>query len=113
MFNFRFSGSDIAVLVRDALMEPVRKVQMATHFRKVMAPSRADPSQITPHYTPCSPGDPKAEEKSWTNIGSDELLEPELVYNDFQRAASTVRPSVNASDLEKYVNWTAEFGQEG
>jgi vacuolar protein-sorting-associated protein 4 len=31
----RFSGSDIAVVVRDALMEPVRKVQMATHFRRV------------------------------------------------------------------------------
>ncbi|RKO82703.1 hypothetical protein BDK51DRAFT_17993, partial [Blyttiomyces helicus] len=30
-----FSGSDIAVLVRDALMEPVRKVQMATHFKVV------------------------------------------------------------------------------
>jgi vacuolar protein-sorting-associated protein 4 len=30
-----FSGSDIAVVVRDALMEPVRKVQMATHFKQV------------------------------------------------------------------------------
>jgi vacuolar protein-sorting-associated protein 4 len=30
-----FSGADIAVLVRDALMRPVRKVQNATHFRKV------------------------------------------------------------------------------
>jgi vacuolar protein-sorting-associated protein 4 len=31
----RFSGADIAVLVRDALMQPVRKVQKATHFKKV------------------------------------------------------------------------------
>jgi vacuolar protein-sorting-associated protein 4 len=30
-----FSGSDLSVLVRDALMEPVRKVQLATHFKKV------------------------------------------------------------------------------
>jgi vacuolar protein-sorting-associated protein 4 len=30
-----FSGADIAVLVRDALMQPVRKVQSATHFKKV------------------------------------------------------------------------------
>ena len=35
LFFFRFSGSDIAILVRDALMEPVRKVQLATHFKKV------------------------------------------------------------------------------
>jgi len=30
-----FSGADISVLVRDALMQPVRKVQNATHFKKV------------------------------------------------------------------------------
>ena len=31
----RFSGADISVLVRDALMQPVRKVQSATHFKRV------------------------------------------------------------------------------
>lgn len=30
-----YSGSDISVLVRDALMQPIRKVQNATHFKKV------------------------------------------------------------------------------
>ena len=30
-----FSGSDVSILVRDALMQPVRKVQSATHFKKV------------------------------------------------------------------------------
>jgi vacuolar protein-sorting-associated protein 4 len=28
----RYSGADIGIAVRDALMEPVRKVQQATHF---------------------------------------------------------------------------------
>lgn len=32
-----FSGSDISVVVKDVLMEPVRKTQEATHFRR--APS--------------------------------------------------------------------------
>lgn len=32
---FRYSGSDIAVVVRDALMQPIRKVQTATHFKWV------------------------------------------------------------------------------
>ena len=31
----RFSCADISVLVRDALMQPIRKVQIATHFKKV------------------------------------------------------------------------------
>lgn len=30
-----YSGSDISIAVQDALMQPVRKIQMATHYRKV------------------------------------------------------------------------------
>ena len=30
-----YSGADIGIVVRDALMEPVRKVQHATHFCRV------------------------------------------------------------------------------
>jgi SpoVK/Ycf46/Vps4 family AAA+-type ATPase len=30
-----YSGADVSIVVRDALMQPVRKVQTATHFRKV------------------------------------------------------------------------------
>jgi SpoVK/Ycf46/Vps4 family AAA+-type ATPase len=30
-----YSGSDIAIVVRDALMQPVRKILSSTHFKKV------------------------------------------------------------------------------
>lgn len=33
-----YSGSDLAVVVRDALMQPVRKVLSATHFKEVGSP---------------------------------------------------------------------------
>lgn len=33
-----YSGADISIIVRDALMQPVRKVQSATHFKKVGTP---------------------------------------------------------------------------
>lgn len=31
-----YSGADISIIVRDGLMQPVRRVQSATHFKKVM-----------------------------------------------------------------------------
>lgn len=35
-----YSGADISVIVRDALMQPVRKVQSATHFKRVSPASK-------------------------------------------------------------------------
>ena len=32
-----YSGADIQLVVRDALMQPIRRVQTATHFRDVSA----------------------------------------------------------------------------
>ena len=33
-----FSGSDIAVLAKDVLMQPIRFLREATHFRQVQQP---------------------------------------------------------------------------
>ncbi|XP_043351389.1 vacuolar protein sorting-associated protein 4A isoform X1 [Dermochelys coriacea] len=43
-----YSGADISVIVRDALMQPVRKVQSATHFKKSPRPVSEDPWQRPP-----------------------------------------------------------------
>ncbi|KAJ3286849.1 Vacuolar protein sorting-associated protein 4 [Rhizoclosmatium sp. JEL0117] len=108
-----FSGSDVGVVVRDALMEPVRKVQTATHFRQVIAPSRENPSVTKTYLTPCSPGAEGAMEKSWIDVEADELLEPDLTVNDFMRAVRMGKKSVNDEDVAKFTKWTEEFGQEG
>lgn len=101
-----YSGSDISIVVRDALMQPVRKVLSATHFKLV--PSPTDSSQTK--WTPCSPGDSQAEEKSWTDIESDELLEPPLRIGDFLKSLDSVRPTVTADDIKKHEQWTLESG---
>ena len=41
----QFSGSDIAILVRDAVYEPVRRLQTAKKFKEVNG-----------KYVPCKPG---------------------------------------------------------
>lgn len=74
---FRYSGADISIVVRDALMQPVRKVQMATHFKKVSGPSPANRNVIVNDLlTPCSPGEPGAIEMTWMEVDGDKLFEP-------------------------------------
>ncbi|CCF56341.1 hypothetical protein KAFR_0B00410 [Kazachstania africana CBS 2517] len=102
-----YSGSDIAVAVKDALMEPIRKIQGATHFKDVSE----DPDQKK--LTPCSPGDDGAIEMSWVDIEADELKEPDLTIKDFLKAIKITRPTVNEEDLHKQEEFTRDFGQEG
>ena len=63
--------------------------------------------------TPCSPGDPGAMEMNWTEVNSDQLLEPPLILRDFVKAVKSARPTVSGDDLQRSAQWTAEFGSEG
>ncbi|XP_078462546.1 vacuolar protein sorting-associated protein 4A isoform X2 [Lampetra fluviatilis] len=109
-----YSGADISIVVRDALMQPVRKVQSATHFKRVRGPSRDDPDMIVDDLlTPCSPGDPNAIEMTWMEVPGDKLLEPVVSASDMLRSLATTRPTVNSEDLKKLQKFTDDFGQEG
>jgi len=101
-----YSGSDVSIVVQDALMQPVRKIQQATHFKKVMD---GDHEKLTP----CSPGDPDALEMTWEHVKSEDLLEPLVEKKDFIKAIKSSRPTVSQVDLEKNEEWTREFGSEG
>ncbi|CCC13834.1 unnamed protein product [Sordaria macrospora k-hell] len=101
-----YSGSDISIVVQDALMQPVRKIQQATHFKKVIHEGKQ-------MLTPCSPGDPEAIEMTWEQVPSDELLEPFVDKKDFIKAIKASRPTVSQEDLHRNEEWTKEFGSEG
>lgn len=102
-----YSGHDIAVVVRDALMQPIRKIQQATHFKPVTDENGKE------LLTPCSPGDDGAREMNWMDIGTDELKEPELTIKDFIKSIKNNRPTVNTADIENHIKFTNDFGQEG
>ncbi|XP_020487468.1 vacuolar protein sorting-associated protein 4B [Labrus bergylta] len=109
-----YSGADISVIVRDALMQPVRKVQSATHFKKVRGSSWNNPDVVVDDLlTPCSPGDPGAMEMTWMDLSGDKLLEPVVCMDDMLRSQSKTKPTVNDDDLEKLRKFTEDFGQEG
>jgi vacuolar protein-sorting-associated protein 4 len=127
-----YSGSDIAVIVRDALMQPVRRVLAATHFRPVRRHrelplfacatrcASAD-TQITvdtpegpvEKLTPCSPGHPDAVEKAWTEVDSNQLHEPRLDVKDFEKSIEVNRPTVTLADIQKHIEFTNESGECG
>jgi len=118
-----YSGSDISIAVQDALMQPVRKIQQATHFKRVSNRSMLARHFMADHgqklvegkekLTPCSPGDEEAEVKTWVDVPSDMLLEPLVEFKDFERAIKASRPTVSADDLQRNQSWTDEFGSEG
>jgi len=109
-----YSGADIAIVVRDALMQPVRKVQTATHFKKTSGPSRDDPNKIVHDLLePCSPGDHGAVEMTWVNVPGDKLKEPVVSYQDMLRSLATQKPTVNADDMKKLEDFRNDFGQDG
>jgi vacuolar protein-sorting-associated protein 4 len=105
-----FSGADLSVLVRDALYEPVRTCQTATHFKKIFP----DPSRPTFfQYVPCSPGSSGAQEMSIFDIESEQLKPPDVTMEDFERVLLTAKPSVGPEDLRRQEEWTKQYGQEG
>lgn len=119
-----YSGSDISIVVQDALMQPVRKIQQATHFKKVSS-GRLSILRYACTYkmqvivdgkeklTPCSPGDPQALEMTWESVDSEALLEPLVEKKDFIKAIKSSRPTVSEVDLKRNEEWTREFGSEG
>ena len=99
-----FSGADIAVFVRDALLQPIRRCSTATHFKRVGK-----------FWTPCKPDDPDktVEKRSLMTIPSDELRAPTGSWEDFESAIANARSSVGNADLTRQEEWTTMFGMEG
>lgn len=84
-------------------MQPVRKVISATHFKPIQSSSSSG-------WTPCSPGDPNAVEKTWSDVDSDDLVEPPLKLADFIKSLENVRPTVTEADIKRHDDWTKESG---
>jgi vacuolar protein-sorting-associated protein 4 len=96
-----YSGADISIIVRDAKMSVLRKFQNATHFKRVNS-----------QYTPCSPGDADAVEMSPMDVASGELLPNTLTVRDLLTSREAIKPSVNLTTLERYEEWTRNFGSQ-
>lgn len=94
-----YSGADISILTREAMMASVRKVITGTHFKRVEH-----------HLTPCSPSDEGVVEMSWSDVAGSELIQPATGLCEFERSIESIKCSVSADDILHYTSWTEQFG---
>ncbi|XXQ33717.1 Vesicle-fusing ATPase [Plasmodiophora brassicae] len=103
------SGSDIAGVVRDAIMQPIRTLLVATHFKKVPDPEHKYPFL----WCPCSPADPAAVEMPLFSIPNDRLNCQDVTVDDVLRSCLQAKSSVGAADIDRHMRWAQEFGEDG
>ena len=121
------SGADISIVVRTALMEPLKTAQRAEFF-KVDAEGMYVPIKLIEDKPPChkcpmklsgSKGGQqvcsncKAVRCSLYDVEGSKLKVPDVTAEDFHAALSKTNPSVAPKELVKFEEWTHEFGQEG
>ncbi|CAF4353776.1 unnamed protein product [Rotaria sp. Silwood2] len=105
-----YSGADVAVVCREALLRPIRRLTSSTHFKRVQNPEHDGPNEL---WLACSPGDLDAQSLTLDKINPDELCEPPVTMSDMLAALATQKPTVGENELGKYQIFTQEFGQEG
>ena len=120
------SGSDIKVIVKEALMEPLRRCQQAKQFI-VDAEGNYHPCQKYPNCPRCPPKlstDKPGQTYECSHCGAirmelwdlpdpNKLVAPVVVIADFERAMSHAFSSVSPEELKRFVDWTKQFGQDG
>merc|ERR1712032_1602803 len=98
-----YSGSDISVLVREALMEPVRLCQRSKYFRE----------DKYKKWHPCNEGDAFAKKMTIYEVSQNSLAVPPVTLSDFTSVIGRCHASVAQAELKQFEKWTEEFGEEG
>ena len=118
------SGSDIKVLVKEALMQPLRTCQKAQQFIAVgeyLVPCSQYPNcpQCPPKLSSDRPGknydcsNCGAKRMSLWDVPPDKLKAPDVTYSDFKDVLTHSFTSVSSDELKVFDDWTRQFGQEG
>eukprot|EP01084_Bolivina_argentea_P160464 279428_1 len=100
-----FTGSDISALVQDAMMEPIRALQHATHFKKVKDLNNKESFM----WRVCDSGDDNAVKITWLEICDNmESVPIDLEHvnlSHFENCLKTLQPSVSNEDVQMYKKW--------
>jgi len=100
-----FNSSDVVNLINDAKYAPLRRITGAKFFKK--EGSKWKP--VSNHQK----NEPGVEEHKLIDFKEDDIIYPEMEFADLEESLHRFKPSVNAEDVKKCDDWTAEFGEEG
>lgn len=119
------SGSDIKVLVKEALMQPLRRCQQAKQFY-VDNEGFYHPCEKYPNCPSCPPKlstdkpgtvyDCKkcgAKRMVLWDVPSDKLKPPDVKVSDFETVMRSSVSTVSPAELKRFEEWTKMFGQDG
>lgn len=98
-----YSGSDISVVVKDALFQPVTLAQSSRYF--VLRPDGL--------YEPREAPSAETREMSIMDVPDGKLFVRKVSMADFRRALRSSSASVAPDELVRYEEWTRTFGMEG
>ncbi|KAG9393021.1 vacuolar protein sorting-associated protein 4B [Carpediemonas membranifera] len=99
-----YSGSDISIVVRDALFQPIRQLQTTTHFKPTQTAEGTK-------WLACAPSDEGAVERDIMSFEGSEVNVPPVSAENFFRALDRVKPSVSKEDAEALANWQYGDGE--
>lgn len=119
------SGSDIKVLVKEALMQPLRRCQQAKQFY-VDSEGWYHPCERFPNCPSCPPQlstDKPGTDYTCKRCGAkrmqlwdvppDKLKAPDVRRSDFETVMRSSVSTVSPEELKRFVEWTKLFGQDG
>ena len=99
-----YSGSDVAAMTKEALMQPIKKCQHAKKFK--LCPDGC--------YYPTTPSDPEGVSMTLYECKTPEKVrKPRVDMGDFMQALTLCKKTVGTKDLKAQEDWTKEFGSEG
>jgi vacuolar protein-sorting-associated protein 4 len=119
------SGADIKILVKEALMQPLRRCQKAKQFY-IDEEGWYKPCEKYPACSTCPPklsSDPPGKDYTCDDCGairmslwdvpSEKLQAPKVLYSDFKTVMKSSVSSVSPEELDRFTEWTKLFGQDG
>eukprot|EP00943_MAST-04B_sp_MAST-4B-sp1_P004818 g4818.t1 len=103
-----YSSADCSMVVREALMVPIRKLLRSEYFQKVQNNTKNYGGDSG--YIACKAGAPGAIKMNIWAINPDELIIPTVNMADFQEAIKRTKPSINRNDLTQHYEFATKFG---